>query len=41
MMMLTVFAISAFFSPGPETGANPSAPRAADAMMAPLRKSGP
>jgi hypothetical protein len=41
MMMLTVFAISALFSPRSETGANPLAPRAADAMMAPPRKSGP
>ena len=41
IMMLIVFAISALFSPGPGNGANPSAPRAADATMAPPRKSGP
>ena len=41
IMMLIVFAISALFSPGPGTGANPSAPRAADATTAPPRKSGP
>jgi len=40
IMMLIVFAISAL-SPGPGTGANPSAPRAADATLAPPRKSGP
>ncbi len=39
--MLIVFAISALFSPGPGNGANPLAPRAADATMAPPRKSGP
>src|SRR5271157_3271525 len=34
IMMLIVFAISALFSPGPGSGANPSAPRAADATTA-------
>ncbi|MGO9423704.1 hypothetical protein [Roseiarcus sp.] len=38
--MLIVFAISALFSPGPGTGANPSAPRAADATMAAPPKPG-
>ncbi len=41
IMMLIVFAISALFSPGPGNGANPLAPRAADATTAPPRKSGP
>jgi len=40
-MMLIVFAISALFSPGSETGAHPLAPRALDATMAAPRKSGP
>ena len=40
-MMLIVFAISALFSPGPGNGANPSAPRAADATVAPPRKVDP
>ncbi len=39
--VLIVFAISALFSPGPGNGANPSAPRAADATTAPPRKPGP
>ena len=39
--MLIVFAISAVFSPGPGSGANPLAPRAAEATTAPPRKSGP
>jgi hypothetical protein len=38
LMMLIVFAISALFLPGPDIGANPSAPRAADATVAPPRK---
>ncbi len=39
--VLIVFAISALFSPGPGNGANPSAPRAADATTSPPRKPGP
>ena len=38
MMMLTVFAICAFFSPGPGTGINRATPRAADATLVPPRK---
>ncbi len=41
LMMLIVFAISALFLPGPEIGANPSAPRAANATVAPPRKVDP
>jgi len=41
LMMLIVFAISALFLPGPEIGANPSAPRAAGATVAPPRKIDP
>ncbi len=41
IMMLVVFAISALFSPGPRSGANPLPPRAADAMTALPRKPGP
>src|SRR5271165_1686563 len=41
IMMLIVFAISALFSPGPGTGANPSVPRAADATMAAPPMPGP
>jgi hypothetical protein len=41
MMMLAVFAISANFSPGRGTRANPSGPRAADATLAPPRKLDP
>jgi hypothetical protein len=41
MMMLIVFAISALFSPGSGTGANPPAPHAADATMAASPKPGP
>jgi hypothetical protein len=42
IMMLIVFAISALFSPGPGTGADLSAPRAADnTTMAPSRKLDP
>jgi len=40
-MMLIVFAISALFSPGPGTGANPSAPRAADATITAPPRPGP
>jgi hypothetical protein len=41
MMMLIVFAISALFSPGPGSGANPLTPRAADATTALPRMPGP
>ncbi len=41
IMMLIVFAVSAFFPPQPGSGANPLASRAADATMAPSRKSDP
>ncbi len=41
IIMLIVFAISALFSPGPGSGANPLAPRAADATTALPRKPGP
>ena len=38
IMMLVVVAVSAHFSPGPETGVNPSAPLAADATATMPRK---
>ena len=41
IMMLVVFAISALFSPGSGSGADPLAPRAADATTALPRKPGP
>ena len=41
IMMLVVFAISTLFSPGSGSGADPLAPRAADATTALPRKLGP
>jgi hypothetical protein len=41
IMMLVVFAISAFFSPGPRSDAISMAPRAADATTVLQRKPGP
>lgn len=40
-MMLVVYAISTLLSPRSETGANPPAPRAADAVMTMPHKTGP
>jgi hypothetical protein len=41
LMMLIFFAISTLFSAGPEIGANPLAPRAADTTTAAPPKPGP